>query len=64
MATVPWFGSGYFMYAYKTPPWGQNFTLETDHGTIIGADRAKYFGVVMDQELTWKLHSIRLQGKL
>jgi len=51
------------VYAFKTPEWAQRLTLTTNQGDINTVDQVRYLGVVLDQKLIWKPHSIYLQGK-
>jgi len=58
----------FMIYAYKTPFWAKNFQLYIDidkkDEKIEKVGSVKYLGVIIDEKLTWKEHSIYLQHKL
>ena len=52
------------VYAYKTPRWTPSFTVATNQGDVNWVHQVWYLGLILDQKLIWKSHSVYLQGKL
>jgi hypothetical protein len=71
---LPWFRNNlmhlnagkckFMVFAYKTPEWANTIQVKTDEGLIERVKEIKYLGVIIDEKLTWKQHSIYLQSKL
>ena len=52
------------VFAYKTPEWANTIQLKTDKGEFERVKEIKYLGLVIDEKLTWKKHSLYMQSKL
>ena len=71
---LPWFKENmmhlninkckFMIYAYKCPDWAEDFKIEMESTKIEKVANIKYFGVVIDEKLTWQKHSEHLQKKL
>lgn len=71
---TPWFRSNFLhlninkckkiIFAYKTPMWAKTLELKLCNEVIEGVNEYKYLGLILDEKLTWKNHSIYIQSKL
>jgi hypothetical protein len=71
---LPWFKDNllhlnagkckYMVFAYKTPGWANTIEVKTDQDKIERVKEIKYLGLVIDEKLTWKSHSLYLQSKM
>ena len=51
-------------YAYKSPEWRNSLQLSIENKVIEPTNEIKYLGLILDEKLTWRAHSIYLQSKL
>jgi len=71
---IPWFRQNFLhlniskcssiVYGFKTPQWVEKLNMRISMGVIERVNETKYLGIILDEKLTWKGHSLYIQSKL